>query len=184
MASKYWQGTLPRCLIFAAGHDTGDALNACLNDELQPMPRAASDIFNEGTHLVFSVPAAFSESAGNVKLRAYRDAAEHLCANGADRIWCLAANDLWVMRAWFSSESIQSEVGALSDPDLAFTRALGLDICLFDLAMGTRPRPFLMLIRNGSLVHSVVEPPGAFGVTTPEYAATLLKAYLHEGDAA
>lgn len=184
MTSKHWQGKVPTCLLFAGGREVSDALSACLDDEMQPFSSPASDIFREGTHLVFSVPAAFSESAGNVKLRAYRDAAEHLCANGADRIWCLAANDLWVMRAWFSSESIQSEVGALSDPDLAFTRALGLDICLFDLAMGTRPRPFLMLIRNGSLVHLVVEPPGAFGVTTPEYAATLLKAYLDEGDAA
>lgn len=184
MASKHWQGTLPTSLLFAGGHQASDAISACFHAELQPFPRPASDIFSEGTHLVFSVPAAFSESAGNVKLRAYRDAAEHLREQGADRIWCLAANDLWVMKAWFASEAIQSEVAALSDPDLAFTRALGLDICLFDLAMGTRPRPFLMLIRNGSLVHLVVEPPGAFGVTTPEYAAMLLKAYLHEGEAA
>jgi peroxiredoxin len=182
MASKHWQGTLPGAALYVT--EQGHNEQGCLidNEIISPKAELPRSIFGDGTHLVFSVPAAFSESAGNLKLRAYRDAAANLRAQGADRVWCLAANDLWVMKAWFASETIGSEVAALSDPDLSFTRALGLDICLFDLAMGTRPRPFLMLIRRGSLIHLVVEPPGAFGVTSPDYAALLLKAYLYEGE--
>ena len=95
-----------------------------------------------------------------------------LKAKGVDEIWCVAANDAFVMGAWGKDQKVDGKVRMLADGSTVYTKALGLELDLAARGMGVRLQRFSMLVQDGVVKTLNVEAPGKFEVSD---ADTLLK---------
>lgn len=131
----------------------------------------------QGTTVLLALPAAFSPTCTNSHLPGYVAQAANILAAGADRIACLSVNDSHVMHAWGKQLGAQDAgIDMLADADADFTRKIGAEIDLSAVGMGTRSKRYLMIIKDGVVVHLAVEPnPGALSVSSAESALTALK---------
>jgi peroxiredoxin len=156
----------------AASADTSDP-------QTNPTQAVSSrGLWARGVHLVFGVPAAFSPQCQTQHLSGYVEQAENLHQAGVDGLWCLAVNDPFVMSAWVASCRASDRLGWVADANAELSRALGLDLCLAPLGMGTRCKRFAMLIRDGQVLHLAVEPPGQLMVSAAPYMLSAVRSYL------
>lgn len=88
-------------------------------------------------------------------------------AKGVDEIVCLASNDAFVLQAWADAEKA-TDVTMLSDGDLAFVNATGLELDLTGRGLGKRANRFAMIVDDGKVTDLAVEEPGAFDVSSAE----------------
>ena len=56
----------------------------------------------------------------------------------------------------------------LSDGDLSFVDATGLELDLTGRGLGKRANRFAMIVDNGKVTHLAVEEPGVFEVSSAE----------------
>lgn len=78
---------------------------------------------------------------------------------GIDEIVCVAVNDAFVMKAWGDSQDTEGKVRMLADPNLEFTKAMGLETELAVLG-GMRSKRFSMIVDNKKIKVLNVEPDG------------------------
>ncbi|WP_089957241.1 redoxin family protein [Limnohabitans sp. 2KL-3] len=135
-------------------------------------------LWMHGTHLIFSVPGAFTPFATQVQVPEYVKMAADFKREGVTGLWCLSPNDPWVNDRWFESMGVGDSLKWVIDNDGSLSQALNLVVCLYDLCMGTRPRPYALLLRNGVILHEAVDPPGRHQVTQAAYMLDVVKAYL------
>lgn len=57
----------------------------------------------QGRHVLFAVPGAFTPVCTNNSLASFVDKADELKAKGVDTVFCIAQNDVFVMKAWAKS---------------------------------------------------------------------------------
>ena len=138
----------------------------------------SSQLWMHGTHLVFSVSGAFTPFATQVQVPEYVKLAADFKLQGVNGIWCLSPNDSWVNEHWFKSMGVGDSLEWVIDSDGSLSQALNLVVCLFDMCMGTRPRPYALLLHNGVILHEAVDPPGRHQVTQASYMLDVVKAYL------
>jgi peroxiredoxin len=91
---------------------------------------------------------------------------------GVDEIWCLSANDAFVMGAWAREQKTGTKVRMLADGSADFAKATGLTLDLTGKGMGLRSARYSMLVKDGKVATLNVEAPGKFEVSDAE---TLLK---------
>lgn len=142
------------------------------------LPVKSRQLWMHGTHLVFSVPGAFTPFASQVQVPEYARMADDFRLQGVTGIWCLSPNDPWVNEHWFDSMGVGDALDWVIDNDGSLSQALNLVICLYDLCMGTRARPYALLLHNGVILHEAVDPPGRHQVTQASYMLDVVKAYL------
>lgn len=131
-----------------------------------------------GVHLVFGVPAAFAPQCEAHHLTGYVADAAAFREAGVQHLWCLSVNDPFVMSAWLRAAGAQASVGWVADANADFSRAMGMDLCLEPLGMGTRCRRFALLVRDGHILHMAVEPPGHLLVSGAPYMLSAVRSYL------
>jgi len=95
----------------------------------------------------------FVQEAGKIK------------AKGVDEIWCLAANDAFVMAAWGKEMKAFGKVRMMGDGSALYTKALGLELDLNARGMGMRMQRFSMLVEDGVVKKFNLEAPGKFEVS-------------------
>lgn len=157
------------------GDDTGDP------SDQSPgaiTPVKSRQLWMHGTHLVFSVPGAYTPFATQVQVPEYVKMAADFKLQGVSGIWCLSPNDPWVNEHWFDSMGVGDALEWVIDNDGSLSQALNLVVCLYDMCMGTRPRPYALLLHNGVILHEAVDPPGRHQVTQASYMLDVVKAYL------
>lgn len=120
---------------------------------------------------VFALPGAYTPTCSAKHLPGYLAQYETLRAKGIDEIWCVAANDAFVMGAWGRGQGAAGKIRMLADGNADWARALGLDLDLTSRGMGVRLQRFSMLVDNGVVRQLNIEAPGEFKVSD---AATLL----------
>jgi peroxiredoxin len=121
--------------------------------------------------VVFGLPGAYTPTCSAKHLPGYLAQYDALKARGVDEIWCVAANDAFVMGAWGHGQKVGRKVRMLADGNAAWARALGLEMDLTARGMGLRMQRFSMLVDNGTVRQLNVEAPGEFKVSD---AATML----------
>lgn len=151
-------------------------LQASQDDDFLAVP--ASALWRRGCHVVLGLPGAFCLPPGSSFLQDYKRQASLFTALGVQALWCVAVNDPYVMRAWLAQEQVQGQIHAVADGSAQFTRAMGLELCLHDLGMGTRSRWYAMLVKDGAILHLAIEPPGQLMVSGAAYMAQTVQAYL------
>ncbi|MBZ0143607.1 MAG: peroxiredoxin [Rhodocyclaceae bacterium] len=118
--------------------------------------------------VVFGLPGAYTPTCSAKHLPGYLAQYQALKAKGVDEIWCVAANDAFVMGAWGHDQGVDGRVRMLGDGNASWTRALGLEMDLTPRGMGLRMQRFSMLVEDGVVKQLNVEAPGKFEVSGAE----------------
>ncbi|WP_376690913.1 peroxiredoxin [Wenzhouxiangella sp. EGI_FJ10409] len=133
-----------------------------------PAGQSTSTLLGAGTSVLFAVPGAFTPTCSARHLPGFVERAPEIRSAGADRIVCMAVNDVFVMDAWGKSAGVGQSVVMAADGNGEFTRALGLEMDASNFGMGQRCQRFAMIITDGVIRHLMVEGPGEFRVSSAD----------------
>ena len=148
---------IPTATLFEIGDD---GLGTVSTDEL----------FAGKTVVLFNVPGAFTPTCSAKHLPGFIEKADELKAKGVDAIIGMAVNDPFVMKAWGKDAGVGDKVRLVSDGNCELTKKLGLEMDASKAGLGTRCQRFSLIAKDGVITHLNVEAPGAFEVSTAEYA--------------
>jgi peroxiredoxin len=136
-------------------------------------------IFHKGTHVLFTVPGAYTPQCSEAHLPGYVRDADHFMALGVDALWCMAVNDPFVLERWVRDSDPESgKVFWISDSSADVSRSMNLAICMAGIGFGTRARRAAVLIKDGRILHVSLEPPAQFYISSSEYMLKVVEAYL------
>lgn len=123
----------------------------------------------DNSHIaLFGLPGAFTRTCSAKHFPGFLEKRDAFLAKGIDRIICLSTNDVFVLNAWADKFDADGKIMMVSDGNLNFTRAAGLEADMSANGFGPRCRRFSMLIKNGVITHMHLEAPGEFGETSAE----------------
>lgn len=142
-----------------------DPENGC---PINPQAFDLAEATNGKKIAVFGVPGAFTPLCSAQHLPGYVELADQIKAAGADEIWCMAVNDVFVMAEWGKTHNATGKVRMMADGSAELTKALGLDRDLTAGGMGIRCFRFAMIVDNGVVTYLGVEGSGEFGVSKAE----------------
>ncbi len=114
-----------------------------------PKDVTTDELFRGKKVALFAVPGAFTPACSQRHLPGYVDKAADIKAKGVDEIVCVAVNDVFVMTAWGKDQKADGKVRMLADGSGDFVRALGLELDLTKMGLGTRSQRYSMLVDNG-----------------------------------
>ena len=137
-----------------------------------PAEISTDEIFSGKKVAVFSVPGAFTPTCSAKHLPGYVEKAADLKKKGVNTIACISVNDAFVMDAWGKAQNVGDKVMMLADGSATFAKALGVELDLNAMGLGTRAKRYSMLVDNGVVKQLNLEEPGAFKVSD---ADTMLK---------
>ena len=121
---------------------------------------------------IFGLPGAYTPTCSAKHVPSYLENRDQLMAKGVNEIWCVAANDGFVMAAWGRDQKATGKIRFLGDGSATWTKALGLELDLTARGMGMRMNRFSMLVDDGVVKQLNIEGPGKFEVSD---GATMLK---------
>ncbi len=139
-----------------------------------PREVTTGEVFHGRTVVLFGVPGAFTPTCSARHLPGFVEHASAFAEKGVDIVACVAVNDAFVMQAWSREQGAGDTVRMLADGSAALTRAMGLELDLTQRAMGIRSQRFVLVARDGKVVHLAVEEAGAFEVSRAESALAAL----------
>ena len=126
-----------------------------------PKDITTDELFRGKKVALFAVPGAFTPACSQRHLPGYVDKAADIKAKGVDEIVCVAVNDVFVMTAWGKEQRAEGKVRMLADGSGDFVRALGLELDLSKMGLGTRSKRYSMLVDNGVVKSlNVEQQPG------------------------
>ncbi|RFF28652.1 MULTISPECIES: peroxiredoxin [unclassified Wenzhouxiangella] len=141
-----------------------------------PSGQSTTTMFGAGTTVLFAVPGAFTPTCSTRHLPGFVERAGEIRNAGADRIVCMAVNDVFVMDAWGKSAGVGDTIVMAADGNGEFTRALGLEMDSTGFGMGKRCQRFAMIINDGVIKHLMIERPGEFRVSNADNVLEKLRA--------
>ena len=115
------------------------------------------DIFKDKTVVVFSLPGAFTPTCSSTHLPRFNELAPAFHANGVDEIVCVSVNDTFVMNEWAKDQE-SNNVTLLPDGNGEFTEQLGMLVDKSALGFGKRAWRYSMLVKNGVVKKTFIEP--------------------------
>ncbi len=116
-----------------------------------PKEMSSDELFRGKKVVLFAVPGAFTPACSQRHLPGYVEKASDLKAKGVDTIACVAVNDQAVMNAWGKAQNVGDKVLMLADGSADFARAVGMDIDLSRVGLGTRSKRYSMLVEDGTV---------------------------------
>ena len=151
----------------AVGDKLPEATLSYFDSEGELQSVSVSDLTKGKKVVLFAVPGAFTPTCSQKHLPGFAEKAGELKEKGVDTIACVSVNDVFVMRAWKEDLSIGDRVLLLSDGNLEFTRALGVELDLSDkpVGLGVRSRRYSLLAVDGVVTVLNLEEGGAFTVS-------------------
>lgn len=119
---------------------------------------SAVKYFAEGRTIVLGVPGAYTPVCTQRHIPDFIANVDKFDMLGFRQLVCIAPNDPFVLEAWSCDVDPAHKIRFLSDGNLEFTRALGLDSANRELLIGTRSERYLMIVDNGTIVRLRIEP--------------------------
>lgn len=110
---------------------------------------STADLLTGKKVILFGLPGAYTPVCSTSHLPGFVEQAEKLKAEGIDEIACVSVNDPFVMSAWGKEHGAPGKVLMLCDPEAKLTTALGLDLDLSGIGLGTRSQRYSMVVENG-----------------------------------
>ena len=123
----------------------------------EPQKNKLSEIIGNGKIVLFGLPGAFTSTCSKLHLPGFVANADKLKAKGIKNLFCLSANDPYVMNAWGEINKTGDKIKMLSDPYLLFTKAIGAEVDRNSRGMGIRSNRYAMVIENFTVVNIQVE---------------------------
>ena len=106
--------------------------------------------------VIFGLPGAYTPTCSAKHVPGYLQNLDALKQKGVNEVWCVAANDAFVMAHWGRDQKALGKIRFLADGSAVWAKALGLDLDLNARGMGTRMGRFSMLVDNGVVKSSVL----------------------------
>ncbi|VAW99717.1 Peroxiredoxin family protein/glutaredoxin [hydrothermal vent metagenome] len=125
-----------------------------VNDEWQDLP--SSEIFNNKTVVVFSLPGAFTPTCSANHVPQYNKLAPSFYDNGVDEIVCVSVNDTFVMNAWKQDQNANN-IRFIPDGNAEFTQEMSMLVDKDGLGFGKRSWRYSMLVKNGVIDKMFIE---------------------------
>jgi len=116
-----------------------------------------ADVFAGRKIVLFAVPAAFSPTCSRTHLPGYVAHHDAIKAGGVDEIVCVSANDVWVLDAWAREHGAVGKVLMLSDGNLEFTRAAGMELDATVVGEGFRSQRYAARVDDGAVTEIKVD---------------------------
>lgn len=127
---------------------------------------STSELFAGRKVALFAVPGAFTPACSDVHLPGFVTAADDLARSGIEEIVCVGVNDPFVMDAWGQASGAADRVTFLADGNAELARAMGVELDLGAIGLGTRSRRYAAVVDDGVLVYLGVEPGREVGVSS------------------
>lgn len=111
--------------------------------------------------VIFGVPGAFTPTCTAQHVPSFLEAEEQFAAHGVDEIICLAVNDPFVMNFWAKETGVSGKITMIPDGNAELTTAMGLELDLSAVGLGTRSQRYSMIVDDGTVQDLEIEPnPG------------------------
>ena len=117
----------------------------------------SSELFDNKTVIVFSLPGAFTPTCSSSHLTRYNELAPVFKKYGVDDILVVSVNDTFVMNAWKEDEKADN-ITFVPDGNGEFTEGMGMLVGKEDLGFGKRSWRYSMLVKNGVVEKMFIEP--------------------------
>lgn len=136
----------------------------------KPQAVNVTELFAGRKVVLFALPGAFTPTCSAAHLPRYEELHDAFRAEGVDAIYCSSVNDAFVMDAWGRAQHVD-KVELLADGNGELTRACGLLVDRSDLGFGPRAWRHALVIDDGVVTHTFIEPdvPGdPYGESTAD----------------
>ena len=120
--------------------------------------------------VIFAVPGAYTPTCHSAHVPSFVRTKAQFDEKGVDEIICISVNDPFVMKSWGEATgAIKAGLSMMSDPQSAFTKAIGMDFDAPPAGLYGRSKRYAMLVEDGTvtLLHAE-ESPGTCEVTAGE----------------
>jgi peroxiredoxin len=148
------------------------------------VPTTTEDLFAGKRVIVFSLPGAYTPTCSTYQLPGFEENYDEICEKyKVDEIYVSSVNDGFVMNAWADYLDIKN-VKVIPDGNGEFADSLGMFIDMSDVGFGKRSRRFAVVLEDGVVVKSFVEPvgtaddPDPYGETSPENVIAYFESVL------
>ncbi|KAM0947504.1 putative thioredoxin-dependent peroxiredoxin [Dioscorea sansibarensis] len=156
----------------SVGDKLPDATLSFLDNAGEVQTITVSELVKGKKAILFAVPGAFTPTCSQKHLPGFIEKAGELRAKGVDTIACVSVNDAFVMKAWKENLNIPDDANVLllSDGNLEFTKALGVELDLTDkpVGLGVRSRRYALLADDGVVKVLNLEEGGAFTISSAD----------------
>ena len=126
---------LPDCEVFQL-----------INEE--PVKIKISSLFSNKKIILLGMPGAFTSVCSAKHLPSFINFSKKFYEKGVSQIFCIAANDPFVMNAWGKINKVENNIMMLADPFLTFTKSIGAEVDKSGRGLGLRSNRYTMLIDN------------------------------------
>ena len=116
------------------------------------------DIFAGKRVVVFALPGAFTPTCSSTHLPGYMIKSQEVKGLGVDDIYCLSVNDSFVMNAWAKDQGVSDELKVIPDGNGEFSEGMGFLVGKEDLGFGKRSWRYSMVVNDGVIEKTFVEP--------------------------
>jgi peroxiredoxin/glutaredoxin len=133
------------------------------------------EFFKGKTVVLFGLPGAFTPTCSSAHVPRYVELKDAFKAKGVDEIVCVSVNDAFVMESWQKDQGAES-ITFWPDGNGTFSEALGLLVDKAVIGFGKRSWRYALVIKDGVITHTFVEPDKPGDPYEVSDADTVLKA--------
>jgi 2-Cys peroxiredoxin 5 len=119
---------------------------------------SAKSTFARGRSVIVGIPGAFTPICTRKHVPDFIANAQALRKAGYSQLVCIVPNDPFVLAEWARQLDPDEQIRFLSDGNLEFARALGLQTANRDLFMTARSERYMLIVDAGNIVSHRVEP--------------------------
>jgi cytochrome c peroxidase len=102
--------------------------------------------------VIFGLPGAFTPTCSSAHVPSFIRTADRFRAAGVSDIFCIAVNDVHVMRLWGEQTGGSAAgIAFLADADSAFTTAIGMQFDAPVVGFFARSKRYSMLVEDGTV---------------------------------
>ena len=118
--------------------------------------------------IIFGVPGSFTPTCSEKHLPGYINLFNKFKNLGIEDIYCLAVNDVFVLKAWLSSFPNGNLINGIADGNADFTKTMQLTTDISGGFMGIRCKRFALIADQNNILKLLVEEKGQFEVSSAE----------------
>ena len=119
--------------------------------------------------IIFGVPGSFTPTCSEKHLPGYINLFNKFKNLGIEDIYCLAVNDVFVLKAWLSSFPNGNLINGIADGNGELTKAMDLEMDYSGNFMGIRCKRFALIANNNLVKKIYIEKQGEYLVSSAEY---------------
>ena len=115
-----------------------------------PVSQNIRDLTTGKKIVIFGLPGAYTNTCSTAHMPSFVRNANEIRANGIDAIYCLAVNDVHVMKSWAKEMGADTaHIGMLSDVDGSYTKSIGFNFTVPAVGFFDRSQRYSMIVDNG-----------------------------------